>query len=134
VILVDSSVLIDFLGGNAGPETELFEQAAAQDQVVIGDLILCEVLQGIRHDRDHAAAREGLLQFSIVEIGGVDCALAAADNYRQLRGRGVTVRKTIDGLIATRCLMNGYRLLAHDRDFEPFHRFLGLQRALPMPA
>jgi predicted nucleic acid-binding protein len=95
--------------------------------MLVGDLVLCEVLRGIPSSREHAAVREILLGFELVTIGGVDLALEAADAYRTLRQWGVTVRKTIDLLIGTWCIVNNCALLHSDRDFDPMARHLGLR-------
>jgi predicted nucleic acid-binding protein len=127
LILVDSSVWIDYCNGARTPQTEVLD--VGQELLVIGDLILAEVLQGFDDDRDFATARRLLTSLSVIEIGGIDIAIAAAQNYRALRKRGITVRKTIDATIATRCMAKGYDLLHSDRDFEPFVKYLGLRVA-----
>lgn len=129
MIVVDSSVWIDYLGGSAGDATDRLDQALEDGDVVTGDLVLTEVLQGFRHDRDHAAARGALLSTTVVPMLGVANALASADACRALRKRGVTVRKTIDVVIATWCLKADLPLLFTDRDFEPFVEHLGLRTA-----
>jgi len=95
--------------------------------LAIGDLVLTEVLQGFDNDRELATARKLLTSLTVVEIGGADVAIAAAENFRALRKLGVTVRKTIDTVIATRCIESGYNLLHSDRDFDPFAKHLGLR-------
>lgn len=129
MIVVDSSVWIDYLGGGASDATDRLDQALEGGDVVTGDLVLTEVLQGFRQDRDHAAARAALLATTVVPMLGVANALASADAYRTLRERGVTVRKTIDVVIATYCLEVDMPLLFTDRDFEPFVEHLGLRAA-----
>jgi hypothetical protein len=97
--------------------------------VIVGDLILAEVLQGFTADRDYRIARR-LFDSSVVEtiaLGGREVGIRAAQHHRYLRGRGVTVRKTIDGIIATRCIVDGITLLHSDRDFEPYETYLGLR-------
>jgi len=91
------------------------------------DLILCEVLQGIREESTYDQTRKALLNYEVYEMGGVQLAVAAAQNYRALRTKGYTIRKTIDCLIATYCILNRHALLHNDRDFEPFEKYLGLQ-------
>lgn len=93
----------------------------------ITDLILCEVLQGIRDDQQFSVVRRELLRLEVFTMGGIELALAAAQNYRKLRARGYTVRRTIDCLIATFCLLHDHVLLHNDRDFEPFERVFGLR-------
>lgn len=132
-ILVDSSVWVDFFNGTPTPEVDLLDRLLGKARLVVGDLIVAEVLQGFRHDRDHEQAKEALLRFPVLSMGGLDLALASAVNYRTLRRRGITVRKTIDCWIATFCLRENLELLHADRDFEPFALHLGLQVAEPQP-
>ncbi len=126
MILVDSSVWIDYFRGAVNPKTEQLDELLGQVPLAIGDLILTEVLQGFNQDRDFHQAREMLTALTVVELGGERIAIQAAKNFRTLRKRGITVRKTIDVLIATRCIENGYELLHNDRDFDPFCEYLGL--------
>jgi predicted nucleic acid-binding protein len=127
VILVDSSVWIDYFRGVMTAETGKLDQLLVQEPLAIGDLILTEVLQGFVEERDFNQAKEMLMSLSIVEIGGRDIAIQAARNFRILRRLRVSVRKTTDTVIATRCIENGYRLLHNDKDFDPFVRHLGLK-------
>ncbi len=127
MILVDSSVWIDYFNGDITSQTDKLDRLLGQEPLAIGDLILVEVLQGFDNDREFAAAQKTLSSLTLIEIGGIDIAIAAARNYRALRRRGITVRKTIDTVIATRCIESGYDLLHSDRDFEPFARYLGLR-------
>jgi predicted nucleic acid-binding protein len=127
LILVDSSVWIDYFNGGLTPQTGKLDRLLGQEPLAIGDWILVEVLQGFDEDREFRAARKLLTSLTVIEIGGIDIAIAAAQNYRALRKRGITVRKTIDTVIATRCIESGYDLLHSDRDFEPFSRYLGLR-------
>ena len=126
MILVDSSVWIDYFNGTATPQGDKLDGLLGREPLAIGDLILTEVLQGFDDDRDFVKARRLLTSFTIIQIAGPEIATAAAQNFRYLRKRGVTVRKTIDTLIATRCIESGYDLLHSDRDFEPFVRHFGL--------
>lgn len=126
MILVDSSVWIDFFNGRDTAQVAVLDGALGRTPVLVGDLILTEVLQGFRRDGDVERALQAFEAFERVEIGGFDIAVQAAVNFRRLRAAGVTVRKTIDCLIATRCLAEGYPLLTSDRDFEPFSKHLGL--------
>lgn len=130
MIVVDSSVWIDFLRNQATPQTARLEQWLGQRPIAIGDLMLTEVLQGIPADRDFDKARNLFAAFPVIVIGGEAVALEAARNYRKLRALGVTVRKTIDTLIATRCIADGHELLFSDRDFAPFVTHLGLIDAM----
>ena len=131
MILVDSSVWIDYFRGVATLASDRLDTLLTTEPLYIGDLILAEVLQGFTTDRDFESGLRLLGGLSLVEIGGQDIAVAAARNYRRLRTLGVTVRKTIDCLIATRCIVDNYALLYSDRDFDPFVQHLGLRSANP---
>lgn len=131
MILVDSSVWIDYFRGTATPEAELLDGLLGTEPVATGDLILAEVLQGFVSDRDFNQARKLMMNLGIVNLGGEDIAVQAARNFRVLRSLGVTVRKTIDTVIATRCIESRLPLLYSDRDFDPFVEHLGLRSALP---
>jgi predicted nucleic acid-binding protein len=124
--IVDSSVWIDYFGGRVTPQTDLLHAALGWQAIALGDIILCEVLQGYRRQKDFDAARRALLQFSIYRVGGTEIALKSAENYRALRHQGITVRKTVDCLIATFVIEGGFTLLHSDRDFDPFEIHLGL--------
>jgi len=126
MILVDSSVWVDYFNGRKTRQTDRLHEALGREVVVVGDLILTEVLQGFVRDRDFNTARDLLLRFELVEMLGRDVALKSAANYRFLRRKGVTVRKTIDVMIATFCLENDIILLHDDRDFDPCEEHLGL--------
>lgn len=126
MILVDSSVWIDFFRGRPSRETDILDELLGQEPLLIGDLVLAEVLQGFSADRDFKHAYRLLGSLELIEIGGREIALQAARNFRSLRARGITVRKTIDTLIATRCIEAGINLLHDDRDFDPFTEHLGL--------
>jgi predicted nucleic acid-binding protein len=124
--IVDSSVWIDYFGGTITSQTDLLHAALGQRAIGLGDIILCEVLQGYRRQRDYEAARQALLQFPIYTMGGTEIALQSAENYRALRRQGVTIRKTVDCLIATFVIERGFSLLHSDRDFDAFETHLGL--------
>ncbi|HEX3682366.1 MAG TPA: PIN domain nuclease [Bryobacteraceae bacterium] len=126
MILVDSSVWIDYFRGTATAHAETLDRLLGYEPLSIGDLILTEVLQGFDNDRDFDTARRMLTSLMVVELGGKEIAIQAAKNFRMLRKFGVTVRKTIDVVIATRCIESGYDLLHNDRDFDPFVKYLGL--------
>lgn len=126
MILVDSSVWIDYFNGAITPQTERLDSLLGREPLAIGDLILTEVLQGFHDDRDFNGALKMLTSLTVVELGGEEIAIQAAQNFRALRKRGVTVRKTIDAVIATRCIESGHDLLHNDRDFDPFAKHLGL--------
>jgi predicted nucleic acid-binding protein len=127
LILVDSSVWIDYFRGTITPQTERLDALLGREPLAIGDLILTEVLQGCDDEREFDKVRKLLTSLDIVELGGRDVAIQAARNFVALRKLGVTVRKTIDTVIATRCIESGYELLHDDRDFEPFATHLGLR-------
>ncbi len=131
MILVDSSVWVDYFNGTISPETDLLDAVLGSEPVAISDLILTEVLQGFRSDSDYHQAKSLLTGLTVFEMLGQDMAVRSADNYRSLRRRGVTVRKTVDCVIATFCIERGLPLLYSDRDFDPFVRSLGLISALP---
>ena len=128
--LVDSSVWIDLLRNQPTRETTRLEQLLREEQVAVGDLMLVEVLQGIRSERDFDEARRMFGAFPALTISGPEVAIEAARNFRILRAKGITVRKTIDTLIATRCIIDGHALLFSDRDFAPFVEHLGLVDAM----
>ena len=130
MILVDSSVWIDYFRGMATPQSDRLDALLGAEPLAIGDLILTEVLQGFSIERDFANALRLLTSVTIIEIASQETAIQAARNFRVLRGHGVTVRKTIDTLIATRCIMSGHALLYSDRDFDPFVEHLGLKWAM----
>jgi predicted nucleic acid-binding protein len=127
--IVDSSVWIDYFAGLVNPQTDLLDASLGQQALGVGDIILCEVLQGFRHERDFEIAQEILLRFPVYTIGGAEIAVQSAQNYRFLRRRGITVRKTVDCLIATFVIENSFTLLHNDRDFDPFEMHLGLDVA-----
>jgi predicted nucleic acid-binding protein len=132
VILVDSSVWIDYFNGTATPQTDRLDALLGVEPLAIGDLIVVEVLQGFVDDKEFEQAKALLSSLVQVDIGGHDVAVQAARYYRTLRALGVTVRKTIDTVIATRCILNGYALLHSDRDFEPFVAHFGLRSVFGM--
>ena len=127
MILVDSSVWIDYFNGAATPQTTTLDRLLGKEPLAIGDLILAEVLQGFDAEVDFIRARQALDALTPIELGGHEIAIQAAKNYRALRRLGITVRKTIDTIIATRCIEDGHALLHSDRDFGPFAKHLGLR-------
>jgi predicted nucleic acid-binding protein len=129
VIFVDSSVWIDYFRGVATKETELLDELLGVEPIVIGDLVLAEVLQGFKSDRDFNQAKKLLTSLVMVEMLGQEIAIQAARNFRSLRDRGITVRKTIDTIIATYCIANDLALLHSDRDFDAFVEHLNLRSA-----
>jgi predicted nucleic acid-binding protein len=131
MVIVDTTVWIDYLDGTTNDHTLWLDQELNRQRLGMTDLILCEILQGIRGEAVFARVRQDLLRFQVFHTGGVDLAVAAAQNYRTLRHRGYTVRKTIDCLIATFCMEEGHGLLHRDRDFDPFEKHLGLRVVNP---
>jgi predicted nucleic acid-binding protein len=129
MILVDSSVWVDYFRGTRNEQTDLLDGLLSSEPVAVGDLMLAEVLQGLNAERDFNRAKNVLLSLQQVAIGGTEIAVQAARNFRTLRLHGVTVRKTIDALIATRCIESDLLLLHNDRDFDPFEKHLGLRVA-----
>ena len=132
MILVDSSVWIDYFRGSVTAETDLLDSLLGIEPLAIGDLILAEVLQGTSSERDFDQVRRQLKTLELVVIGGEAIAIQAARNYRALRSQGITIRKTIDTLIATRCIEDNLQLLFSDRDFDPFVALLGLRSAMSL--
>lgn len=130
MIVVDSSVWIDYFRGKKTPQCDFLDHMLSNDLLVVGDLILLEVLQGFSEGKDLQLATRVMRSMDVIELGGEDMALKAAQHYRQLRAKGITIRKTIDTLIATRCIHDEYELLFSDRDFEPFVEHLGLRSAM----
>jgi predicted nucleic acid-binding protein len=126
MVIVDTTVWIDYWAGAGTPEAEWLDAAMDRQRLGVTDIIVCELLQGVRDEAETATVERELAKFEIFNTGGVELAKAAAQNYRALRGRGYTVRKTVDCLIATFCLREGHSLLHRDRDFDPFERFLNL--------
>jgi predicted nucleic acid-binding protein len=130
LIFVDSSVWVDYFNGRNCAETDCLDKLLGKDPIGTGDLVLIEVLQGFKHDRDYNTARELLTSLEVFTLGGQEMAIKSADNFRLLRKRGITVRKTIDVLIATFCIEKNLALLHSDNDFEPFHEYLKLGNAI----
>ena len=126
MVIVDTTVWVDYFRGIRSPETDWLDVELDRQRLGLTDIILCEVLQGVHDDSAAADVERRLRKLEILETGGVELATAAARNYRVLRARGHTVRKTIDCLIATFCIHNGHSLLHRDRDFDPFERYLDL--------
>ena len=129
MIFVDSSVWIDYFRGIATKETELLDRLLGVEPIATGDLVLAEVLQGFKSDRDFNQAKKLLTSLVVVEMLGQEIAIQAAKNFRTLRECGITVRKTIDTIIATYCIENELALLHSDRDFDAFVEHLNLRTA-----
>ena len=126
MVIVDTTVWVDYFQGVENPETDWLDTELDRQRLGLTDIILCEVLQGVRDDVAGKDVERRLLNLEVFDSGGVEVALEAARNYRALRSRGHTVRKTIDCLIATYCLRGRHSLLHRDRDFDPFEEFLDL--------
>lgn len=126
MVIVDTTVWIDYWAGVGTPEAEWLDAQLDRQRLGVTDIIVCELLQGVRDEAAAATVERELARFEIFNTGGVEIATAAAQNYRALRRRGYTTRKTIDCVIATFCLREGHSLLHRDRDFDPFEQFLSL--------
>ena len=131
MLVVDSTVWIDYFNGVASPQTDYLNNILETTPILVGDLILAEVLQGFRQDADFEKARRALGKFLQANLVGPDLAVQAARNYRTLRQKGLTVRKTIDNLIATYCLENDHELLHNDSDYDGYEQHLGLKVVHP---
>lgn len=127
MILVDSSVWVDYFNGVETLATKKLDSLLGLQPICTGDLILAEVLQGFRQDQHYKDAKTLLCALPIYSMLGVDLSLKSAENYRALRKQGITIRKTIDTMIATFCIENDFLLLHSDKDFQPFQQLLGLQ-------
>ena len=127
MILVDSSVWIDHLRNRVTASVSYLRSLVSTEELLVGDLILCEVLQGLRSDAEAKLVEDALREFAIVSLIDAELAVKAAANYRFLRSQGFTVRRTIDLIIGTFCVERGHLLLHSDRDFAPMERFLGLR-------
>jgi predicted nucleic acid-binding protein len=126
MVIVDTTVWVDYFNGAQNPETDWLNAELDRQRLGLTELILCEVLQGVRDESAATAVEQDLRKLEIFEAGTIALALDAARNCRTLRSRGYTVRKTIDCLIATFCIREQHSLLHLDRDFDPFEKFLGL--------
>ncbi len=131
MVIVDTTVWVDYLNDVATAETDWLDQELARQPLGLLDLMVCEILQGLSTDDEAARVLRDLRRLQLFETGGLELATAAARNYRTLRAKGRTVRKTIDCLIATFCLREGHSLLHSDRDFDPFEQLLGLSVVHP---
>ena len=131
MLVVDSTVWVDYFNGVGNPQTDYLERIADQVPILVGDLILAEVLQGFRDDSDFEKARRAFGKYLQVEMVNPALALQSARNYRLLRRRGITVRKTMDSLIAAYCIENEHELLHNDTDFDGYEKHLGLRVVHP---
>ena len=131
MVIVDTTVWVDYLRGVHNRETDYFDREVGRQRFGLTDLILCETLQGIPDEKSFVRVLQELCRFELFETSGTQMAIEAARNYLRLRQRGHTVRKTIDCLIATFCILQGHSLLHRDRDFDHFERFLRLNIVHP---
>lgn len=129
MVLIDTSVWVDFFNGKISSETEKLDHYLSSTVIIVGDLILAEVLQGFRNDKDYQIAKSLLTELELVQLCNSDLAIKSAQNYRMLRKQGITIRKTIDCLIATYCIETKTPLLFSDRDFVPYIENLRLKDA-----
>lgn len=129
MILVDSSIWIDYFRAIDTPQVALLDSMFGRTPLAVGDLIAAEVLQGVRDEREFEWVKRTFESFTHVDLCDYELAIKASENYRSLRAKGITIRKTIDTLIATRCIEDGLMLLHADRDFLPFAEYLGLRVA-----
>jgi predicted nucleic acid-binding protein len=127
MILVDSSVFIDYFNGINNRQTDELNALLGNELVITGDYILAEVLRGFRNDRDYKAAKEIMQSFPCFNICNEELAIKSAENFRYLRTKGITIRKTADLIIGTFCIENDMELLHNDRDFEPMGKYLNLK-------
>lgn len=132
MLIVDTTVWVDYLNGQINPETDYLDRAMSEEVILVGDLILVETLQGFRQDRDFDLAQAALAKFAQAEMLNLRLARQSAQNYRALRKKGITVRKTIDCIIATFCIAENHTLLHRDTDFDGFEKHLGLKVAHPL--
>ena len=130
MILVDTSVWLDYFNGVDSPQTARLDALLGVELIGIGDIILTEVLQGFRSDSDYQTAKNMMLNLIFFDMLGQHNAIASAENYRTLRKKGITIRKTIDFIIATYCIQNNHALLFSDKDFQPFVECLGLKTGI----
>jgi predicted nucleic acid-binding protein len=131
VVIIDTTIWIDYLRGIQNRETEYLDREVKRQRFGLTDLILCETLEGIKDQQSFESVLRKLYEFEVFETGGTALAIEAARNFRRLRQQGHTVRKTMDCLIATFCLLEGHSLLHRDRDFDHFEEFLGLSVVHP---
>jgi predicted nucleic acid-binding protein len=127
MIVVDSSVWIDYFNGNINNQTNWLDNALGSEPIIVGDIILAEVLQGFQGDNDYRTAKKLLLEFQYMDMVGQDIAVKSASNYRALRQKGITVRKTIDVMIGTFCIHHKFSLLHNDKDFDQIEKHLKLK-------
>ncbi|QOJ28455.1 MAG: PIN domain nuclease [Ignavibacteriales bacterium] len=131
MIFVDSSVWIDYFNGNSNLHTDFLDSLLESGVVCLGDYVLLEVLQGFKEDRAYNTALRALSSFPVYSIGGTKMAIKSAKNFRFLRKQGITIRKTVDVIIATFCIQHNFELLHKDKDYLPFEKYLRLRSCIP---
>lgn len=131
VVIVETGVWVDFFRGIRNPQTEWILREAGGRMIGTLDLIVCEVLQGVPREPDYERIKHKMLELAVYNSGGEQMAVESAQNYRKLRAKGITIRKTIDCIIATYCIRHGFALMHKDRDFDPFETHLGLRVMRP---
>lgn len=132
MLVVDTTVWVDYFNGQVNPETDYLDRAISEEVILVGDLILAETLQGFREEKDFMLAQAALSKFEQTGMVNLQLAQQSAQNYRALRKKGVTVRKTIDYLVATFCIADNHTLLHRDSDFGGFEKHLGLKVVHPI--
>lgn len=131
MLVVDTTVWVDYFNGQINAETDYLDRVISEEVILVGDLILAETLQGFREDHDFLLAQEAFSKFEQTGMVNVQLAVRSAQHYRELRKKGITVRKTIDCLIATFCIVGNHSLLHRDSDFDGFEKHLGLKVVHP---
>ena len=126
MVLADTSVWIDYFRGVESRQTALLDSLLDEERIATGDLIITELMQGFRTRNQISAGLQIINRLEYFDLAGKEIAFKAADNYRKLRNRGITIRKTIDTIIGTFCIERGFKLLHNDRDFDPMVKHLGL--------
>jgi len=127
MIVADTSAWIDYVRGIRAPHTDLLDYELQHNRIVTGDIIIVEFLQGLKKEKDLRIAKQLMESLEYYDFVGKDIAFIAAENFRKLRRNGITVRKTIDVIIATFCILHGFALIHNDRDFDPMELYLGLK-------
>jgi predicted nucleic acid-binding protein len=127
MIVVDSSIWIDYFNGKINKKTDWLDEALGIEPIIVGDIILVEVLQGFQNEKDFKTAKNLLLEFPFMEMLGRELAIKSSMNYRSLRQKGITVKKTIDVMIGTFCIHHNFSLLHNDKDFDPLEKHLKLK-------
>jgi predicted nucleic acid-binding protein len=127
MIVVDSSIWIDYFNGTISKETDWLDESLGIEPIIMGDIILAEVLQGFQNDKDFKTAKKLLIKIPFMDMIGQELAIKSAANYRALRQKGITIRKTVDMMIGTFCIHYNFVLLHNDKDFDPLEKYLKLK-------